>query len=179
MSCARTLVHPHMPWRSGPPSIAVRAAALTRPPIRPCRRGRPVVDAVAANLSKASQARQDSLGVGVMGLYWQRRRVLGGGERDAVRLVGGQASFPLCDDLLASMDAVPVDAAAARLAGRYRRRFGPSHGTSPADALIAAAAKLRGAVLPTRNHRHFPMPDLRVLAPEEAATPADPEVPGA
>jgi predicted nucleic acid-binding protein len=52
---------------------------------------------------------------------------------------------------------VPVDGDAARRGGAFRRRYGPSHGTGLADALIAAAAYQRGATLVTLNTKHFPM----------------------
>ncbi|MBV9289645.1 MAG: type II toxin-antitoxin system VapC family toxin [Hyphomicrobiales bacterium] len=45
----------------------------------------------------------------------------------------------------------------AGLAGDYIRRYGPSHGTDPIDALIAATAKLTGLPLATLNLKHFPM----------------------
>ena len=45
----------------------------------------------------------------------------------------------------------------AGLAGDYVRRYGPSHGTDPIDALIAATAKTHGLALATLNLKHFPM----------------------
>ena len=45
----------------------------------------------------------------------------------------------------------------ASLAGDYVRRYGPSHGTDPIDALIAATAKAAGLPLATLNVKHFPM----------------------
>jgi len=45
----------------------------------------------------------------------------------------------------------------ASLAGEYIRRYGPSHGTDPLDALIAATAKTHNDSLATLNLRHFPM----------------------
>lgn len=61
------------------------------------------------------------------------------------------------ESFLLAFAIVPVDGEAARLGGAFRRRFGPSHGTGLADALIAAAAQLSGATLVTLNTRHFPM----------------------
>jgi predicted nucleic acid-binding protein len=45
----------------------------------------------------------------------------------------------------------------ASLAGDYVRRYGPSHGTDPIDALIAATAKTSSLLLATLNVKHFPM----------------------
>ena len=45
----------------------------------------------------------------------------------------------------------------ASLAGDYIRRFGPSHGTDPIDALIAATARTHSLSLATLNLKHFPM----------------------
>lgn len=53
----------------------------------------------------------------------------------------------------------PVTERSAELAGRYRRTWGPSHGTGLADALIAATASMAGCTLVTFNERHFPMLD--------------------
>lgn len=65
---------------------------------------------------------------------------------------------------LAAFEVIPVDDPVATVGGRLRRRFGPSHGTGLADALIAASAQAAGARLATRNRRHFPMFD-EVLVP--------------
>ena len=45
----------------------------------------------------------------------------------------------------------------ASLAGDYVRRYRPSHGTDPIDALIAATAKAASLPLATLNVKHFPM----------------------
>lgn len=65
---------------------------------------------------------------------------------------------------LAAFEVIPVDDPVATVGGRLRRRFGPSHGTGLADALIAASAQAAGARLAARNRRHFPMFD-EVLVP--------------
>jgi predicted nucleic acid-binding protein len=62
-------------------------------------------------------------------------------------------------DFLAAFEVEPVTERAAELAGRYRRAWGPSHGTGLADALIAAAVASSGCTLVTFNERHFPMLD--------------------
>lgn len=61
-------------------------------------------------------------------------------------------------DRLLSLYAVhDIDRDIASLAGDYVRRYGPSHGTDPIDALIAATAKTHGQSLATLNLKHFPM----------------------
>ena len=64
----------------------------------------------------------------------------------------------------------------AGLAGDYVRRYGPSHGVDPIDALIAATAKTRNLELATLNLKHFPMIDTpkRPLPPviRPASAPA-------
>ena len=54
---------------------------------------------------------------------------------------------------------LPVDEEVARQGGYWRRDFGPSHGTSLPDALIAATAATRELELATHNTKHFPMLD--------------------
>lgn len=69
--------------------------------------------------------------------------------------------------LLSSMEPVAIDGSVARAAGRYRHDYQASHGTSLADALVAASAKIHSLSLITRNTRHFPMKDIQVLQPED------------
>ena len=47
----------------------------------------------------------------------------------------------------------------ASLAGDHVRRYGPSHGVDPIDALIAATAKILNLELAPLNLKHFPMID--------------------
>jgi predicted nucleic acid-binding protein len=54
----------------------------------------------------------------------------------------------------------PLDAAIGRHAGDYLRRFRKSHSVEPGDALIAATAVANGAMLWTRNRKHYPMKEL-------------------
>jgi predicted nucleic acid-binding protein len=63
------------------------------------------------------------------------------------------------DSLLAPILIRSIDLATARLAGRFSREYRHSHAVEMPDALIAAAAKVHGARLVTRNVRHFPMLD--------------------
>jgi len=61
---------------------------------------------------------------------------------------------------------VPVDRSIAFQAGRIRQVHGPASGMSLADAVIAASAMSREAVLLTFNRRHYPMVE-RIRAPYE------------
>lgn len=74
------------------------------------------------------------------------------------------------ESFLLAFELVPVTPEIARQGGRYRRDFRPSHGTSLADALIAATATARDAVLVTFNTKHFPMlKDVQVPYPRQSA----------
>jgi predicted nucleic acid-binding protein len=55
---------------------------------------------------------------------------------------------------------VPVDATVGRLAGEFMNRYRKSHSVELGDALIAASAVSTGAMLWTRNRKHYPMPDV-------------------
>ncbi len=52
-------------------------------------------------------------------------------------------------------------------AGAYLQQFRRSHHLELGDALIAAAAADASAELVTRNLKHYPMSDIRVLVPYE------------
>lgn len=67
------------------------------------------------------------------------------------------------DLLFAGLLVVPVDRAAAEIAGAWRRdhaRVGVT--LSQADCLVAACARRSGGALATGNARRFPMTGLRV-----------------
>ena len=61
------------------------------------------------------------------------------------------------ENLLSLFRVVPINNEIARLGGLYRRDYGPSHGISLPDALVAATAFLERAELKTLNVRHYPM----------------------
>jgi hypothetical protein len=61
------------------------------------------------------------------------------------------------DRLLSHFVVHDTGLAIASLAGEYISRYGPSHGTDPIDALIAATARSHGLSLATLNLKHFPM----------------------
>jgi predicted nucleic acid-binding protein len=60
-------------------------------------------------------------------------------------------------NLFRAMNCVPADAETGRKAGEFLRDYRKSHNLELGDALIAAAAVLSGAVLWTRNRKHYPM----------------------
>lgn len=59
--------------------------------------------------------------------------------------------------LFAALICLPVDAEVGRRAGDYLKRYSKSHSVEIADGLIAATAVTHGAVLWTRNRKHYPM----------------------
>ncbi len=65
-------------------------------------------------------------------------------------------------DILTSVD---VDLAIADGAGEYLRKFRKSHALSIGDAVIAATAKEMGMKLVTRNIKHYPMYDIKIVKP--------------
>ena len=67
--------------------------------------------------------------------------------------------------LFDSLNRVAVSGEIARKAGEYRAQYGRSHGLTLPDALIAATAFVIAADLFTRNTRHYPMTDVRIIAP--------------
>lgn len=69
------------------------------------------------------------------------------------------------EQLLALFTLLDIDAAIARQAGDYLRRFRRSHRIDLGDALIAATAKTLRATVVTRNVKHYPMADIEILTP--------------
>jgi predicted nucleic acid-binding protein len=61
------------------------------------------------------------------------------------------------DRLLSHYVILDVGFDIAALAGEFIQRYGPSHGTDPIDALIAATAIAHDVPLATLNLKHFPM----------------------
>ena len=62
--------------------------------------------------------------------------------------------------LFGELVCAPADNTIGRRAGDYLRRYRKSHGVELGDALIAATAVSHGAMLWTRNRKHYPMKDL-------------------
>lgn len=65
-------------------------------------------------------------------------------------------------DLLTPVD---VDTAIADRAGEYLKKFARSHSVTIGDAIIAATAKEMGGSMVTRNLKHYPMKDIRIIKP--------------
>ena len=61
------------------------------------------------------------------------------------------------DNFLFAFDVATVDEDLAREGGLLRKEYHHSHGVGLADALIAATAQKRSAILVTFNRRHYPM----------------------
>ena len=63
----------------------------------------------------------------------------------------------ILERFLLAFEMIPVDEEISKAGGLFRRDYGASHGLGLADALIAATAATRKAILVTLNRRHFPM----------------------
>jgi predicted nucleic acid-binding protein len=68
-------------------------------------------------------------------------------------------------DFLDAFERIGLDDYIADGAGHYMSLYRKSHGINTADAIIAASALARGAVIYTLNDRHFPMDDIKVIKP--------------
>lgn len=68
------------------------------------------------------------------------------------------------DRFISAFELVPIDVEIAVAGGLFRRDFGKSHNVGLADAIIAASAKARNAVLITLKSKHFPM-SMKVVVP--------------
>lgn len=71
--------------------------------------------------------------------------------------VRDEAERDRLDVFLRAFVVLTLERATAEQGGLLRRKYGQSHGTGLADALIAAQANERGARLVTLNRKHFPM----------------------
>jgi predicted nucleic acid-binding protein len=70
------------------------------------------------------------------------------------------AEHAALEALFEALVCVPADTAVGRRAGEYMRRYRKSHTVELGDALIAASAAANGALLWTRNRKHYPMAEL-------------------
>jgi predicted nucleic acid-binding protein len=82
----------------------------------------------------------------------------------------GERSATAIDALLDACHILPLDAPAARLAGKLRAELREQHADiGPTDSLVAGICISRGAALLTRNRKHFErIPGLALLDPENA-----------
>lgn len=65
----------------------------------------------------------------------------------------------LLEVFIETFEVISLNKNIAKVGGRYRNQYNPSHGTGLVDALIAATAKEIEAQLITFNTKHFPMLD--------------------
>ena len=63
--------------------------------------------------------------------------------------------------LFMALTCVPIDQEIGRRAGDYLKRYKRSHGVDLGDALIAASTVVYGAMLFTRNRKHYPMKEFQ------------------
>jgi predicted nucleic acid-binding protein len=65
-------------------------------------------------------------------------------------------------DLLSLFQTQAVDQKIIDQAGRFYRKWNPSHGVEPNDAILAATVAIKGGRILTQNTSHYPMPDIVV-----------------
>jgi predicted nucleic acid-binding protein len=56
----------------------------------------------------------------------------------------------------------PVDEHIIDQAAKFFRRWNPSHGIDPNDAILAATVAVYGGRIVTQNVSHYPMPDISI-----------------
>ena len=97
----------------------------------------------------------------------QEGRVLTCSLITKVELLSGarRGEEKILHDFLDAFDRIGLDDNIAEVAGQYMNLFRKSHGINTADAIIAASAKVREAVLYTLNDKHFPMNDIMIVKP--------------
>ena len=97
----------------------------------------------------------------------QEGRVLTCSLITKIELLSGarQGEEKVLHDFLDAFDRIGLDDSIAEVAGQYMNLFRKSHGINTADAIIAASAKVREAVLYTLNDKHFPMNDIMIVKP--------------
>lgn len=77
--------------------------------------------------------------------------------------VRGDAERATLDDFLSLFPVFPVTLEIARIAGLYRRHYGPTHDLGLTDAILAATTKTGNAELKTLHPERYPM--FEVLEP--------------
>ncbi|MEX0927892.1 MAG: type II toxin-antitoxin system VapC family toxin [Balneolales bacterium] len=77
--------------------------------------------------------------------------------------VQGKEEELVLEDFIYSFNILEVTKSIAVLGGLIRNKYGKSHGTGLADALIAATAKTHETTLITLNKKHFPMVDSIII----------------
>ncbi|NKB77770.1 MAG: PIN domain-containing protein [Gammaproteobacteria bacterium] len=69
----------------------------------------------------------------------------------------GEDELLRLEQLLSQTLAIETGNEIAKMGGRLRKQYGPSHGAGLVDCLIAATALSEGAKVVTLNTKHFPM----------------------
>ena len=77
--------------------------------------------------------------------------------------VKGSTEQGTIEEFISLFRVVPVNVEIAKAGGRYKSKFGKSHGVGLADAILAATVEAENAELKTLNTRHYPM--LKGLTP--------------
>ena len=65
-------------------------------------------------------------------------------------------------ELLSLFGTHPVDERIIDQAAKFFRKWNPSHGIDPNDAILAATVAVYGGRIVTQNTSHYPMPDIPV-----------------
>jgi len=73
--------------------------------------------------------------------------------------------YKVVEMLLSELKIVNLDMIISKLAGNYRMIFHKSHSLKIPDAVIAATAKFTNTILVTKNLKHFPMNDIKIIKP--------------
>lgn len=71
------------------------------------------------------------------------------------------------EKLLALFFVLDIDQPIGRKAAAYLRKYNRTHKIELGDALIAATASFFNTELVTRNIKHYPMSDIKVVVPYE------------
>ncbi|HWR59626.1 MAG TPA: type II toxin-antitoxin system VapC family toxin [Thermodesulfovibrionales bacterium] len=63
----------------------------------------------------------------------------------------------IVDNFMSSLGVIAIDDKIGRQAGDFINKYGKSHSVTLADAVVAAASRISGYELWTRNKKHYPM----------------------
>jgi predicted nucleic acid-binding protein len=112
-------------------------------------------------LIEASRAKDEAIVSTWLALSTSDAVILFSSVHEAELWAGARPSeYARLEALFGALVCAPADAEIGRRAGDYLRRYRKSHGVELGDALIAATAVATGAMLWTRNRKHYPMKEL-------------------
>lgn len=63
----------------------------------------------------------------------------------------------MVEGFILSLDVIAIDEKIGRQAGDFIKKYSKSHSVTLADAMVAAASRINGYELWTRNKKHYPM----------------------